>query len=145
MPSRAYPGSEYIVANTLAKWKNLEPNGINLSLGLSQKVEWTSCFVFNSLPARGDLLSANNLCKKFMQTVWTQIRPDKMSGLIWIKYVRHPDGIEKIQHPKSRIWHNNKVWRKNISNIGAILENPKAGQNMLFRIYVIFEPPRLYF
>ena len=28
-----------------------------------------------------------------MQTVWTQIRPNKMSGLIWIQTVWHPDGI----------------------------------------------------
>ena len=52
--SRAYPGSELVVANTLAKWKKLEPNDINLSQGFSQKVVSTSCFVFNSLPARGD-------------------------------------------------------------------------------------------
>ena len=26
---RAYPGLEFVVANTLAKWKKLEPNGIN--------------------------------------------------------------------------------------------------------------------
>ena len=41
---RAYPGSEFIVANTLAKWKKLEPNEINFSQGFSQKVESTSCF-----------------------------------------------------------------------------------------------------
>ena len=35
---RAYPGSEFVVANTLAKWKNLEPNEINFSQGFSQKV-----------------------------------------------------------------------------------------------------------
>ena len=29
--------------------------------------------------------------------------------------------------------------------IKAILENPKADQITLFRIYVIFEPPRVYF
>ena len=51
---RAYPGSEFVVANTLAKWKKLEPNEINISQGLSQKVVSTSCFVFNSLPAKGD-------------------------------------------------------------------------------------------
>ena len=28
-----------------------------------------------------------------LQTVWTQIRPDKTSGLIWIKTVWHADGI----------------------------------------------------
>ena len=39
---RAYPGSEFVVANTLAKWKKLEPNEI------------TSSLVFKSLLARGD-------------------------------------------------------------------------------------------
>ena len=29
--------------------------------------------------------------------------------------------------------------------IEAVFENPKADQNTLFRKYVIFEPPRLYF
>ena len=28
--NRAYPGSEFVVATTLAKWKKLEPNEINL-------------------------------------------------------------------------------------------------------------------
>ena len=50
---RAYPGSEFVVANTLAKWEKLEPNEINFNQGFSQKVVSTSCFVFNSLPARG--------------------------------------------------------------------------------------------
>ena len=54
MPLRAYPGSEFVVANTSAKWKKLEPNEINFSQGFSQKVV-SSCFVFNSLPARGDI------------------------------------------------------------------------------------------
>ena len=53
MANRAYPGSEFVVANTLAKWKKLEPNEINFSQGFSEKVVSTSCFVFNSLPARG--------------------------------------------------------------------------------------------
>ena len=43
---RIYPGSEFVVANTLAKRKKLEPNEINFSQGFSQKVS-TSCFVFN--------------------------------------------------------------------------------------------------
>ena len=50
----AYPGSEFVVANTLAKWKKLEPNDINFSQGFSQKVVSTSCLVCNSLPTRGD-------------------------------------------------------------------------------------------
>ena len=55
LPSSAlYPCSELFVANTLAKWKKLEPNEINFSQGFSQKVVSTSYFVFNSLPARGN-------------------------------------------------------------------------------------------
>ena len=52
--TRAYPGSEIVVANTLAEWKKLEPKEINFSQGFNQKVVSTSCFVFNSLPSRGD-------------------------------------------------------------------------------------------
>ena len=51
---RAYPGSEFVVANTLAKWKKLEPNEIDLSQGFSQKVVPRSYSVFNSLPASSD-------------------------------------------------------------------------------------------
>ena len=58
-----------------------------------------------------------------------------MSGLIWIQTVWLPDGIEKIQHPKSIIWQNNKVWRNN----KRLFENPNADQNKLFSKYVIFE------
>ena len=58
---RAYPGSEVVIANTLAKWKKLEPNEINLSQGFSQKV-----FINNSFPTSGDfccllITFANNL------------------------------------------------------------------------------------
>ena len=66
---RAYPGSEFVVANTLAKiakWKKVGANEINFSQGFSQKVVSTSCLVFDSLHARGQLLlSADNLCKKY--------------------------------------------------------------------------------
>ena len=48
--TKAYPGSEFVVANTLAKWKKLEPNEIDFSQGFSQKVVSRSS-VFNSLPA----------------------------------------------------------------------------------------------
>ena len=34
---RAYTGSEFVVANTFAKWKKLEPNEINCSQGLARK------------------------------------------------------------------------------------------------------------
>ena len=53
---RAYPGSEFVVANTLAKWKKLEPNKIDFSRGFSQEVVSRSCSVFKfySLPASGN-------------------------------------------------------------------------------------------
>ena len=35
---RAYPSSEFVVANTLVKWTKLEPNEIEFSQGFSQKV-----------------------------------------------------------------------------------------------------------
>ena len=46
-----------VVANTLDKWKKLDPNEINFSQGFSQTAS-TNCFVFNSLPT-------DNLCKQF--------------------------------------------------------------------------------
>ena len=52
---RAHPGSEFVVANTLAKCKKLVPNEIDFSQGFSQKVISRSCSVFNSLPASGKL------------------------------------------------------------------------------------------
>ena len=51
---RAYPGSEFVVANTFAKLKKLEPNAIDFSQGFSQKVVSRSFSVFNTLPACGD-------------------------------------------------------------------------------------------
>ena len=35
---RANPSSEFVVANTLAKWKKLKPNEIHFSQGFSQRV-----------------------------------------------------------------------------------------------------------
>ena len=80
---RAYPDSEIIVANTLAKWKKLEPNDINFSQGFSQKVVSTSCFVFNSLPGRVDFCC-------LLITFANSLDPDQarqVSGLIWIQTV----------------------------------------------------------
>ena len=44
---RAYPGSEFVVANTLAKWKKVGPKEIDFSQGFSQKVVSISCSIFN--------------------------------------------------------------------------------------------------
>ena len=54
MKIRAYPGSEFVVANTLAKQKKMEPNEIDFSQEYSQKVVSRSFSVFNSLPASSD-------------------------------------------------------------------------------------------
>ena len=51
---RAYPGSEFVVTNTLAKRKKLEPNESIFSQGFSQKEVYIKMFVFNSFPASGD-------------------------------------------------------------------------------------------
>ena len=54
---RAYLGSEFVVANNIAKWKKLEPNEIFFSQGFSQKGA-SSCLyifiVFKYLPASDD-------------------------------------------------------------------------------------------
>ena len=71
--SRAYSGSEFVVANTLAKWKQLEPNETDFSQGFSQKVV-SSCSVFNSLPASGNFcLSSNSLD---LDRVRQNVQPD---------------------------------------------------------------------
>ena len=46
--------AQIVVANTLAKWEKLEPNGIEFHQGFSQKVISKSCSVFNSLTTSGD-------------------------------------------------------------------------------------------
>ena len=50
---KAYPESEFVVANTLAKWKKLEPNAFNFRQGFSQNVVSSSCYY---VYARGNLL-----------------------------------------------------------------------------------------
>ena len=52
--ARAYLSSKFVVANTLAKWKKLEPNEMDFSQDFSQKVESRSRSVHNSLPASGN-------------------------------------------------------------------------------------------
>ena len=41
-------------------------------------------------------LSALIFCRCLLHTVWTLIRPDKMSRLIWIQTVSHSDHIPEI-------------------------------------------------
>ena len=95
---RANSGSEFVVANTVAKRKKLEPNEIKFSQGFSQKVVSTSCFVFNSLLARVDFCCllinfANSLDPdQARQNVGPDLDPNCL----------HSDGIKKIQHPTTK-------------------------------------------
>ena len=101
----AYPGSEFVVANTLAKWKNVEPNAIDFSQGFSQKVVSRSCSVFNSLSAMGDfchllITFANSLDPdQVRQNVGPGLHTNCLTLL----------SIEKIQQTKELNIHNNKV------------------------------------
>ena len=133
---RAYPGSIFVAAHTLAKWKKLEPNEITFSQGFSQKVVLTSCFVFNSLSVRGDFCC-------LLITFANSLDPDharKMSARSGSKMF-YPDGIEKSSI--QRVKYGTIIKCGGI--VKAMLENPKADQNTLFRKYVIFERPRMYF
>ena len=70
---RAYPGSEFVIANTLAKWKKLEPNEIDFSQEFCQKVVSRSCSVFNSLPASSDFC---HLLVTFANSLEHNVGPD---------------------------------------------------------------------
>ena len=53
---RAYPGSEFVVANTLAKWKKLEPNELDFSQDFSQKVVSIICLYLTLCPLGATLI-----------------------------------------------------------------------------------------
>ena len=134
---RAYPGSEFVAANTLAKWKKLEPNEINFGQGFSQKVVSTSSFVFNSLAARGDfcclLIAFTNSLDpdRAKQNIEPDLDPNCLKMMVLKK-----SSIQRVKYG---------TIIKCEGIIKAIFEDPKADHNTLFRKYVIFEPPRLYF
>ena len=49
-------------------------------------------------------------CLLPLQTVWTQIRPNTMSGLIWVQSGCHSDGIpERIFFVKSNLIEEDKI------------------------------------
>ena len=129
---RAYPGLEFVVANTLAKWKKLEPNQINSSQGLPES-NINKCSVFNSLP----LLSADNLCNQFgPRSGPTKCRAWSGSKLFDSLMVLKKSRIQRVKYG---------TIIKCEGIVKAILENPQANQNTFFCNYVVFEPPRLYF
>ena len=129
----AYPGSEFVVANTVAKWKKLEPNEINFSQGFSQKVS-TSCFVFLTLCRLCLLIIFENSLDpdQARQNVGPDLDPNCFDTWMVLK---NP-AFKRVKHG---------TIIKCLGIIKAIFKKPKADQNILFRKYVIFEPPRLYF
>ena len=139
---RAYPGSEFVVANTLAKLKKLEPNAIDYSQGFSQKVVSRSFFsVFNTLPASGIcghlLIQFANICKQFgprsgPTKCWAWSGSKLFDTLMLLK----KSSIQSVKYG---------TIIKCDGIIKTILETLKADQSTLFRRYLIFEPPRVYF
>ena len=83
--SRAHPGSEFVVANSSAKWKKLEQNEIDFSQGFSQKVVSRSCSVFNSFPTSSDIYHllitfANSLDPdQAQQNIWPDLDPNSLT------------------------------------------------------------------
>ena len=106
----------------------MEPSEINFS----QKVVSTSCFVFNSLPTRGDFCC-------LLITFANSLDPDQSRSGSKL--------FDTLMVPKKSSIQNVKYGTiiKCEGIIKAMLENPKADQNTLLRRYVIFEPPTLYF
>ena len=51
-----------------------------------------------------NLLPTSVVCWKLLQTVWTQIRPDKLSCLVWTQTVFDTDCIPEIIFLKSWFW-----------------------------------------
>ena len=88
-----------------SQMESVRANGIDFSQGFSQKLVSRSCSVFNSLPASGDLPSADDQCKQF----WPRSGPTKCWAWSGSNLFDTLMVLKKIQHPKSSIWHNNKV------------------------------------
>ena len=61
-------------------------------------------------------LHTSVFCWLSLQTVWTQIRPDKMSNLIWIPTIWDTDHIPGRSFEKCSFWKKVKRWQKSIQN-----------------------------
>ena len=104
---RAYPGSEFVVANTLAKLKKLKPNEINFT---ERSIDKLFC---NCPLGVTFVISADKHCKQFgpdqaRQNVGSDLDPNCL----------HPDGIEKSSIQRVKYGTINTVIRNNKSNIG---------------------------
>ena len=52
------------------------------------------------------------VCWKYLQTAWTQIRPDILSGLIWIQTLWRSDGIPERIFRKVSFWKNQQTTKE---------------------------------
>ena len=88
----------------------------------------------------GNCLLYSVVCCKSLQTVWTQIRPDKMSGLIWIQTVRHSDdNPERVFLIGASLWYIIVYASCDISDVHvqSLAYLPKIG--MYMQTHAIFE------
>ena len=110
---RAYPDSEFVAANTLAKWKKLEPSEINFSQGFSQKVVSTSCFVFISLPASGDFCCLLITFANSFDTdqAWQNVGPDLDQNCLTPWWYWKKSSIQRVKYGtiKKQYWKIQKL------------------------------------
>ena len=76
------------------------------------------------------------VCWWSLQTDWTQIRPNKMSGLIWIRTVWHSDGIPEGIFRKSWYKKNQQTTKKNMKNYPVGNELSRSADEMESSIYL---------
>ena len=95
--------------------------------------------IFNCLLLQiiGGALRVNSLptsvvCWSPQQTVWTQIRPDILSGLIWIQTVWHSDGVPERIFRRSWFWKKSSDDKK--KNTCKITQYAKNAHKYLFSI-----------
>ena len=83
-------------------------------------------------------LSTIVVCWWLLQTVWTQIRPDNMSGLIRIQTVWHSDGIPEIIFRKSWFWKKSADGKKCMNNFPGGKElNMQFDWNTVYSLYCV--------
>ena len=114
--------SLYIMSHYYAKFKENPCVGTDAStpftffkVGLAYSVQST---IFDPISNVHIILTHCQLvqsAREPSQTDWTQIRPNKMLGLIWIQSVWHSDCIPERFFRKSRFWKksadNKKAWK----------------------------------
>ena len=93
---------------------------LQIIINLWLKLSWTLCL----------LVATFVICWWPLQTVWIRIRPDKMSGLIWIQTVQHSDGFPEIYFGKKLILN------KQISELPKISWRILAAILKILKVYI---------